>query len=80
MSMSISKKKMSEETALKIIAEGLADFFKKEPEKITYWLLTNNPHFGNIAPCTLIMVGRAFKVAEFIQNAKWLNEKPCSRD
>ena len=70
---------MSEEDALKSIADGLADFFKKEPHKITLWLMTNNPNFGNIAPCTLIMIGRAHKVVEFIQAAKWLNEKPCSR-
>lgn len=74
----LKKKKMTEKEALKFISDGLADFFKKEPSKITLWLMTNNPNFGDIAPCTLIMIGRAHKVAEFIKAAKWLNEKPCS--
>lgn len=57
---------------LEIIAKGLAEFFKDDPKKISYWLLTENSHFGNISPANLIMLrGKAgiAKVARFVESA-----------
>lgn len=58
------------ETAIAEIAEALGEFFADEPWKITHWLLTPNPMLGYIAPASLILVGRAHKVAEFIRDAQ----------
>lgn len=55
---------------IKIIAKHLAEFFKDEPEKITYWLLTKNPFFGGITPAWLIQNDRSYKVVQFIENTK----------
>ena len=58
---------------IKQIADGLAEIFKAEPEKIGLWLLLPNPHFGEISPAQLIIsrgsVGIG-KVARFV-NAKF---------
>lgn len=60
-------------TALESLADGLAAFFKDEPQKIALWLLTPNPHFGGVSPSELIAIrGEAglAKVAKFVQNAR----------
>ena len=57
---------------LKTISEGLADFFKDDPAKITYWLLTENPHFGGVSPAELIAIRGEKglqKVAAFVKGA-----------
>jgi hypothetical protein len=54
------------------IAHGLTDFFKDEPHKIALWLLTPNPHFGNVSPSELIAVRGEVglkKVAKFVKNS-----------
>lgn len=57
----------------KTIATYLGKFFKDEPEKIAYWLMTKNPMFGNVSPCELIALGKIKKVAEFVKAAKYEN-------
>ena len=58
---------------LEVIAFGLANFFKDEPEKITYWLLAENPNFGGLSPAQLIVMrddAGLKKVANFVVNAR----------
>jgi|CXWL01.1.fsa_nt_gi hypothetical protein len=55
---------------IEIIAKHLAEFFKDEPHKIVYWLLTPNPNFGNITPAWLIEHDRGHKVVQFIESSK----------
>ena len=62
-----------------IIAEGLAEFFKNDPKKIALWLLSDNPHFGNLPPAYLIGIRGEpglEKVAKFILAAMELNAFP----
>ena len=55
----------------KRIAKGLAEFFKDEPEKITLWLLSPNPMFGNYSAAQLICLKEngIDKVAKFVQQS-----------
>jgi hypothetical protein len=65
-----------------IIAHGLADCFKDAPHKIALWLLTKNPHFGELSPAELIaMRGEVGlrKVANFVLEARWGME-PAPKD
>ena len=60
----------------KLIADYLAEFFKDEPEKITHWLLTRNPMFGEVSPAALIAIrgpSGLKKVADFVKAAKEQN-------
>lgn len=41
--------------ALQEIAEELAEFFKEDPKKITYWLMTPNPLLGEVVPAWLML-------------------------
>lgn len=59
-------------TPLQIVAHGLKDFFKDEPEKITYWLFTANLNFGGFSPAQLLAGDkeRQEKVSNFILAAQ----------
>jgi hypothetical protein len=62
---------MGYEQEIEEIRELLKEFFRG-PEnhwKVDAWLTTHNPNFGCI-PMTLIQMGRAHKVRNFIKNAK----------
>lgn len=63
---------MSYDDALEEIAEELADFFKDDPKKIAYWLMTENPMLGNIVPAWLMLSrpNGPEKVWAFIRNAR----------
>lgn len=54
----------------------LIPFFPDEPAKVEWWLMTRNPHFGDISPYALIRLGRTHKVVQFIEAAKRDNEPP----
>lgn len=51
---------------LEDVAKILGDFFKDEPEKITHWLFTYNPHLGG-TPARLI-IARPEKAAKIIRS------------
>lgn len=55
---------------IKYIADYLTEFFKDCPIKAVTWLLTPNPMFGGISACSLIALGRGYKVIEFMKAAK----------
>lgn len=55
-----------------VIADGLAEFFKDDPRKISVWLLTSNPHFGGCTPAELIGIRGdkgMYKVARFVDGS-----------
>lgn len=56
------------------IAGYLAEFFKKDPEKIALWMLLDNPMFGGISPAALITLGRGKKVLEYVRACKKEND------
>jgi len=63
---------------LRIIANGLAGFFKDDPTLITHWLMTPNPNFGGIAPAYLMMIREngGEKVARFVEASLGENQIP----
>jgi hypothetical protein len=54
----------------------LLEFFHGDKGKVSTWWQTNNPLLGNIAPATMVRLGRGKKVLEFIQNQLAENEAP----
>jgi hypothetical protein len=46
-----------------------------DEHKALLWLTTPNPHFGNVAPSTMIVMGRGHKVLKFIAGAEEENAK-----
>lgn len=54
---------------LKSISDGLALFFKDNPDQITVWLLTPNVYFDGTTPAKMILGGHTAKVAKFVRRA-----------
>lgn len=46
----------------------LNEFFD-DMDKISFWMMTENPHLGNISPFDLFTRGRGHKVLAFVKNA-----------
>ena len=46
------------------IIKGITEYFKDEPEKITTWWFTPNPHFGGTPPAFLMVMkpNKAIKI------------------
>ena len=65
-SLDIPMPKIDHET-LKKIATILGDYFKAEPEKIVYWLMTPNPMVGGIIPAYMCMIGREKKLLKIME-------------
>lgn len=61
---------------MEFIASYLLEFFKDDPKKAIYWLLTPNPNFGGVSPAWLITMDRHAKVIKFIETAKFENSSP----
>ena len=66
------KNMISYDEALKEIAEELAEFFKDDPKKIAYWLMTPNPLLGNVVPAWLMLarLNGPEKLLAFVRNCK----------
>jgi len=66
------KNMISYDEALKDIAEELAEFFKDDPKKIAYWLMTENPLLGNVVPAWLMLArpNGPEKLLAFVRNCK----------
>jgi hypothetical protein len=47
----------------------LEEFFDADADKISLWLMTKNPHLGNIEPMEFFLRGRGKKVFKFAENA-----------
>lgn len=50
-----------------IIIECLRDYFNCDDDKVSAWLKTKNPNFGDVSPMDLINKGRGHKVLEFVK-------------
>ncbi len=55
---------------MKFIADYLIEFFKDDPKKAIYWLLTPNPIFGGLSPSFMIAMDKHAKVIKFMEEAK----------
>lgn len=55
---------------IEVIAKVLGEHFKDDPRKITYWLFCKNTMLGGISAAQLIIMGRAHKVRQFVEDCK----------
>lgn len=57
---------------LDFIASYLAEFFKDEPKKAVIWMMTPNPHLGQIVPAWLMLShpNGAKKLMQFVRDCK----------
>lgn len=67
--MTAQEKKVYEE-----IMGHVTKYFKGDRNKAVLWFRLPNPHFGDLAPITLVRMGRIEKVAHFVRNAVEANE------
>ena len=58
---------------IKVIHKVLEEFFKDEPEKAQWWLMEENPNFGNLRPHDLILAGRTTHLRRFCEEAQMAN-------
>lgn len=47
--------KVTYDQGLDYIADRLSEFFKSEPKKAIYWLMTDNPNLGGVVPAWLAL-------------------------
>lgn len=59
---------------LECVTHVLAHF--KVKKKAFLWFFVRNPHFGDIAPIEMFLLGKSQKVLNFILDMKSLQEKP----
>lgn len=59
----------------KKIMSLLMEFFKQDIEKVIWWMTTQNPLLGNVAPVVFLRLGRTDKLLKFIEGLISKNER-----
>jgi hypothetical protein len=60
-------KQMLQNETVKECYRLVAEYFKDEPYKVELWFMTKNHMLGNVAPATMIQMGREERLLRFIK-------------